>query len=122
MEISLVALLEIPSIFHASNLNDLDFTRGCFSPRGFSNRFVRAGKSNGRCMDIPSKRVYQDCVWNVGVTSIIASTFSQRILFITRPIKLKGRNARTNSLCQFSCIASVAKLFGSGFHVIYERS
>ena len=40
-------------------------------------------------MDILSTRIYQGCVCHMAVTSIIASTFSRRTLFITRPIKLK---------------------------------
>ena len=60
-----------PVIFHSANLRDLVFTRGCFSPRSLSNMFGRAGKSNGHCMDILSRRVYQGCVCHFGVTSII---------------------------------------------------
>ena len=79
-----------PVIFHATNLNDLVFTRGCFSSRGFSRRFGRAGKSIGHRMDILSRRVYQGCVCHV-------------LHF------------------QSCCIASVARLFGSGFHVILGK-
>ena len=111
-----------PVIFHTANLRDLVFIRTCFFPRGFSNRFRRAGKSNGRCMDILNRRVYQGCVCHVGVTSIIASIFSRRTLFITRPIRLMVGNAKPKILFQSCCTASVAKLFRSGFHAIYGRS
>ena len=81
----------------------------------------RTSISNGRCMDILCRRVYQGCVCHVAVTSIIASTFSRRMLFITGPVKVKGGNVKTNVLSQFCCIASacVAKVFGSGLYAIY---
>ena len=47
-------------------------------------------------MDISCKRVYQGCVYHVGVTSIIASTFSRRTLVFTKPIKPKSGNAKAN--------------------------
>ena len=126
MEINLTALLEIPSI---SRIFLWFFTaltlRTWFSQEGFSsqgikgNRFGKAVKSNGHCIDLLSRRVYQGFFCHVGVTSIIASTFYWRTLFITRPIKLKGGYAKANIFFQSCCIASVAKLFGSGFHAIY---
>ena len=106
-----------PVIFHSANLRDLVFTRGCFSPRSLSNMFGRAGKSNGHCMDIFSRRVYQGCVCHLGVTSTIASTFSRRNLFITWPIKLKSGNAKRNILFYSCCIPSIAKTYsGSWWH------
>ena len=59
MEISLTAQFEIPLIFHAANFRNLVLTRECFSPRRFSYRFGMADKSNGSCMDILSRRLYQ---------------------------------------------------------------
>ena len=116
----LAELLEIPSyskvslsIFQAANLWDLVFTRVYFSPRGFNNSFGGAGKNNRNCMGILSSRVYQGCVCHVSATSIIASKFFQRGLFVTQHITLKGGNAKPNILFQSYCIASVAKLFGS---------
>ena len=80
-----------------------------FFPWGCSNRFCRAGKSNGHCMDIPSRKVYQGC------------TLSRRTLLITRLIRQKGVNAKT-SFFQTWCTASFAKVPGSGFHGIYGKS
>ena len=60
-----------------------------FSPRGFTNRFGRAGKCNGSYMEILRRRVYRGWVCHVSVTSIIGSKF-----YITRPIKLRVRNAK----------------------------
>ena len=68
-----------------------------------------------KAIDILSRRVYQGFVCVVSVTSIIASTFSQRTLLITQPIKLKDGNAKPNILFQSCCITSVTKLFGSGW-------
>ena len=68
-----------------------------------------------KAMDILSRRVYQGFVCLVGVTSIITSTFAQRTLLITQPIKLKDGNAKPNILFQSCCITSVTKLFGSGW-------
>ena len=122
MEISLTAQFEIPLIFHAANFRNLVLTRKCFSPRRFSYRFGMAGKSNGSCMNILSRRLYQGSVCHVSVTSVIASTFPRITLFIIRAIKLKGGNAKLSILFQSWFISSVAKLFGSGFHVMYWGS
>ena len=73
-------------------------------------------------MDILSRREYQCCVCQVGVTSIIVSRLLRRTTFITRPIRLKGGNAKANVLFQSCCIISVSKLFGYGFHAIYWES
>ena len=70
-------------------------------------------------VDFLSRRVYKGWVYHVGATIAIVSTFFQRTLFITRPIKMKGGNAKGNILFQSCCIASAAKLFGSGFHATY---
>ena len=122
MEISLTAQFEIPLLFHAAIFRNLVLTRECFCARGFNYRFGMAGKSNGSCMDILSRRLYQGSVCHVSVTSVIASTFPRKTLFITRPIKLKGGNAKLSILFQSWFISSVAKLFGSGFHAMYRGS
>ena len=70
-------------------------------------------------VDFLSRRVYKGWVYHVGATIAIVSTFFQRTLFITRPIKMKGGNAKANILFQSCCIAPAAKLFGSGFHATY---
>ena len=69
-------------------------------------------------MDILSRRVYQGCVWHVSVTSIIASTFSRRALFITRPIKLEGGNGKQT----FVPVLLYCICCKTGFHAIYWRS
>ena len=103
MEINLTALLEIPSIsrvflwfFTALTLRTWFSQEGFFSQGIKGNRFGKAVKSNGHCIDLLSRRVYQGFFCHVGVTSIIASTFYWRTLFITRPIKLKGGYAKAN--------------------------
>ena len=73
-------------------------------------------------MDILSRRILQGCVYHAGVTGIIDSTFSQRTLLITRPIRMESGNAKVNILFQSCCIASFAKIFGSGFNFIYCES
>ena len=111
-----------PVIFHAANLRNLVFTRRCLAPERFSDRFDSDCKSNVRCMDIISRWIFQGCVYHVGVTGIIDSTFSQRTLFVTRPVRMEGGNAKANILFQSCCIASFSKLFGSDFNVIYWES
>ena len=129
MKISLVALLEIPSIskvflkfFTPVTLRTWFSQEDVFLLGDLVKRFAKAGKSNLYCMDILSRRVYQCCVYHVGVTSIIVCRLSRRILFTTGPIRLKGGNAKANILLRSCCIVSVTKLFKSSFHVIYWGS